>query len=252
MHKYASSTSEARDLVAELEFVWDQIKSNSVSSSSSSPGQNLGLSGSLPHQSTYTSTARGGNLMREGTDGNGLRVLRPISDGDEDEDNHNDEEDEEEEEDDFEEARDIRYPAENIADLTVPQSGGNDSTTHRGYEIRNRKWRKRIESALVKMTAEVAALREQIEAKRLFDTQGYGQRRIGSQMLWLFWAVVRHILIDGAILGALVIWVKRRANRDGKGKIEKAVTLVAEIVEEWIWRMRAGLLKSYAVGRQGS
>lgn len=39
MHKYAITLTEARELVSELEFVWDQIKSNSASSSSSSPGQ---------------------------------------------------------------------------------------------------------------------------------------------------------------------------------------------------------------------
>ena len=34
MHKYASQTDEAKQLVEELEFVWDQIKSNSQHSSS--------------------------------------------------------------------------------------------------------------------------------------------------------------------------------------------------------------------------
>ncbi|KLJ12856.1 hypothetical protein EMPG_12144 [Blastomyces silverae] len=35
MNKYASSTPEARELISELEFVWDQIKANSSSSHSS-------------------------------------------------------------------------------------------------------------------------------------------------------------------------------------------------------------------------
>jgi hypothetical protein len=37
MHKYASPSPDSRELVAELEFVWDQVKSNVPSSSSSSP-----------------------------------------------------------------------------------------------------------------------------------------------------------------------------------------------------------------------
>jgi hypothetical protein len=32
MHEYASQTPEACELVAELEFVWDQIKFNAASS----------------------------------------------------------------------------------------------------------------------------------------------------------------------------------------------------------------------------
>lgn len=46
MHAYASTTSEARELVAELEFVWDQIKSNPASLSSSVSPDHLGLSSS--------------------------------------------------------------------------------------------------------------------------------------------------------------------------------------------------------------
>ncbi|KAI5850542.1 acyl CoA binding protein-domain-containing protein [Morchella snyderi] len=37
MHRYASATPEARGLVAELEFVWDQIRSNQSSQSAVSP-----------------------------------------------------------------------------------------------------------------------------------------------------------------------------------------------------------------------
>ena len=41
MHQYASPSPDSRELVAELEFVWDQVKSNVPSSSSSSPLQTL-------------------------------------------------------------------------------------------------------------------------------------------------------------------------------------------------------------------
>lgn len=46
MHKYASASEEARELVSELEFVWEQIKNNSTTSSSgngSSPQHQLGV-----------------------------------------------------------------------------------------------------------------------------------------------------------------------------------------------------------------
>lgn len=58
MHQYASSTPEGRELVAELEFVWNQVKANSNNTSSeSSPrggggvDDKLGMSyASLVHQ----------------------------------------------------------------------------------------------------------------------------------------------------------------------------------------------------------
>ncbi|KAK3078150.1 hypothetical protein LTS18_008320, partial [Coniosporium uncinatum] len=43
MQTYASPSPDARELVSELEFVWDQIKSNVPSSSSSSPHQTISM-----------------------------------------------------------------------------------------------------------------------------------------------------------------------------------------------------------------
>lgn len=88
MHAYASQTVEARELVAELEFVWDQVKSNISSSSASSPMQSAGVPplpqpqpqpsyGSIgaqlaqfPEYQYMASTARGDSR---------LRVLSPVS-----------------------------------------------------------------------------------------------------------------------------------------------------------------------------
>ena len=188
MHKYATTTTEARELVGELEFVWDQIKSNSASSSSSSPGH-LARSQGQQIPPSYTSIDRPSGTGRadEGGDG-GLRMLRPVSDG-------NEEEDEGQE---FEE------------------------TQYRDLDVRNQKWRKKIEQALVKMVTEVAALRKQIEAKSIVDER----RRNGlwAWMTWLTWVTVRHVIVDLALLGLLVAWARRKRDQ----RVEQGLDLLLQ------------------------
>src|SRR5204862_7363015 len=80
MHRYASTTREGRELISELEFVWDQIKSN-TSSSSSSPVQAMGIPARLQSHANYESIgqrisrADGSGLLRDSR----LRVLSPVS-----------------------------------------------------------------------------------------------------------------------------------------------------------------------------
>ena len=74
MHVYASSTPEARELVAELEFVWDQVKSN-VGSDEDGSGEN-----SPPGDGGYEGADR---PRRRGEQG--MRVLSPGSQPVEDE-----------------------------------------------------------------------------------------------------------------------------------------------------------------------
>jgi hypothetical protein len=69
MHRYASSTPEARELASELEFVWDQIRSNvpSTHSSPASPSlraqqpqqQHLGLLPPTPYNDDPLFTSAG-------------------------------------------------------------------------------------------------------------------------------------------------------------------------------------------------
>lgn len=214
MHRYATTTPEARELVSELEFVWDQIKSNSASSSGSSPGQ---LTSSRQIQQ-LSRTSYGPARQQEDKSG-GLRVLRPVSDGDVEE------EEEEEDADDFEEARAAPF---NDGDATVEITGH----PARDLDARNRKWRKRVEQALVKMTVEVAALREQMEAERIGD----GKRRNGvwAWMRWLVWTSLRHLLVDVALLALLIIWARRK----GDHRAEQGLRLMLLWVKEQVGAVR--------------
>lgn len=209
MHKYATTTPEARELVAELEFVWDQIKSNTASSPSSSPGQ-LARSHQQMMQPSYASLGQSGKGRDEGG-GAGLRVLRPVSDG-------GAEEEEEEEGEEYEEARNVPFDEDEGAVAGASQG--------RDLDVRNRKWRKRVEQALVKMTTEVAALREQLEAKR----SGEGKRRNGTWtwMCWLTWVAVRHLVVDLALMGVVLVWARRKGDR----RVEQGLELLLGYVRE--------------------
>lgn len=212
MHKYATTTTEARELVAELEFVWDQIKSNSASSSSSSPGQ-LGKSRAQVAQSYVSNDRPSGNGRADEGGGEGLRMLRPVSDAEE-----------EDEVEDYEETRGGPFDDEESFMAVTGQP--------RDLDVRNRKWRKKIEQALVKMTTEVAALREQIEAKRIGD----GRRRNGlwAWMTWLVWVSVRHLLVDLALLGLLVAWARRKGDR----RVEQGLDLLLQYLRQRTRKIR--------------
>ena len=260
MHTYASSTPEARALVAELEFVWDQIRINEASSggTGSDLSNNLDKSrlGSGTHERRRErsrdpdgrqgyGSARG-QVIEEQRSGQGrMRVLRPFSEGDDeeaeggsdkdddndDDDNNEDDDDDDHEDDDdddhednFQEAPSSRLPP------TYDSLPIHTPTTGRGpsYEVRNRKWRKRMEGALVRMTAEVAALREQIEARRGIWVGGGKVRGRGAWawLSWLLWAVLKHAVIDAVAVALLIVWGRRKGDR----RLEEAVKGMGERV----------------------
>ena len=144
-----------------------------------------------------------GSGMADDGGGEGFRMLRPVSDGEEEGD----------EDEDVEEIR--RVPFES-----------------RDLDVRNRKWRRKIEHALVKLTTEVAALREQIEAKRIGD----GRRRNGlwALMTWVAWFTVQHLIVDLALLGLLVTWARRKEDR----RVDQGLQLLLRYVQHRIRKAR--------------
>lgn len=201
----------------------------------------------------------GGRLARSGRD-NGddigpgrdsrLRVLSPVSQPDEafvrrkynpDGDEEEDEEDEEEEEEDeeYQEAHDRPYDDnEHITDeehaLRQPReiSGIADSR-----EIYQRKWRRRVEQALTKMTAEVAALREQMETRAINHRR---RSNLWAWFTWIAWVIVRQILWDMAILAAVLIWMRLRGDRRLEQKLKVGWAEVKKrLLRLWIFRPRS-------------
>ncbi|XHG06917.1 hypothetical protein AWENTII_010092 [Aspergillus wentii] len=250
MHRYASQTPEARELVAELEFVWDQIKSNtsSLSSMSSPVHQSVGVP-PLPRQS-YASI--GGRLARPEYEDmiatargdSSLRVLSPVSqpdgicqrrgsgvvnsgDGVEDEVVEEELEDEDDEDEEYEEAQDTLYE-DDEHNHESHISDDDDGALQRGRgrtpagakppgDIDSRRWRRRVEQALTKMTAEVAAVREQMEVRALANRR---RNSLFAWVKWLVWVTLRQIIWDIAMLGVLLIWMRLRGDRRLEQKLK--------------------------------
>ncbi|KAF1844486.1 uncharacterized protein K460DRAFT_335227 [Cucurbitaria berberidis CBS 394.84] len=263
MHKYASPSPDSRELVAELEFVWDQVKSNVPSSSSSSPLQTLSQTGMhMPQnygsqlgQSGRAAMAQGSDIGGKANDGDiddqPLRVKSPMSQSEED----LEEEEAEIEREEFVDAPDSQYNpnAEDVGVQTdlqnlrrqqpipmgtptpaprmrsiVPQpipmpaftsipATKAAATAPQHESAADQKWRKRVEQALVKMTAEVAALREQLEARRLFSHSPHYRLFRG---LWRWaWAAIKHFAVDAFILCIVLLWMRRKKDRRLEGAI---------------------------------
>ncbi|KAF4556741.1 Glucose N-acetyltransferase-like protein 2 [Elsinoe fawcettii] len=177
MHSYASGTEEARELVGELEFVWDQVKNNS-------PGQ----SGSEGSRGGYLGIPTGG---REG-----MRTVEP------------EEEEEEEEREEFVDAPVSQFEGE---------EGEKEERTRKRGTVGDVKWRRRVEGAIVKMTTEVAALRELVESRRYT-----AQRRRGGIVSWILglgWFLVKLVVADVFVLWLVLLYLRRKKDRRLEGAI---------------------------------
>lgn len=222
MHTYASTTPEARELVSELEFVWDQIKNNSNASSSSqgSPLQQHDRSTSYPGLATSSVGAFDGGRGRDAVEGKGkLRLLSPVSQAGE-------EQIEEEEREEFVDApisqfgeQDLDTPGEERSQPAY--DGASDDRPPqlppRRTAVGDVKWRRRIESALVKMTTEVAALREQLESRRYVSQQ---QRH--SLLGWILrsgWFFIKLIMADLVVLWIVILYLRRKKDRRLEGAV---------------------------------
>lgn len=227
MHKYASTTPEARELVEELEFVWDQIKNNSQHSSSehSSPLQTIERRDYMHSGSSGTGGNGAGRSDAAAMDSSqqikGLTLLAPQSEVDEDE----------LAEEEVEEFVDAPVSQIDEADLHhgASESGrdGAESPTDRfrptprqSSSPTDNRWRKRIESSLIKLTTEVAALREQLETRRFLNYQR--KHSWWGWVLRLSWWAVQLFVADGIILWIVILYMRRKKDR----RLENAIRVL--------------------------
>lgn len=227
MHAYASATPEARELVQELEFVWDQVRNNSNPSGSdrSSP---LQIHGSYP--GIASAVAGGEELGSSSGQKEALRVLSPVSQAEEEErdefvdapaySQYEGEEGGEEEEEEEEEGRQTgreeqaRDYADSAAQDRPPLP---ERPLPRRVVSGDNSWRKRIEVALIKTTAEVAALREQLESRSYI-----AQRRRHSLLGWILrlsWFCVRLVVVDVFVLWLVILYLRRKKDRRLEGAV---------------------------------
>ncbi|OIW27472.1 acyl-CoA binding protein [Coniochaeta ligniaria NRRL 30616] len=185
IHRFATTPS-ALELVAELEFVWNQIKGNSSSS---------GGSGSSPVRRFREARPLG---EVEGP----MKVLSPMSEEDRESVLREGEEDGEDEED---------------------GEGGE-------YVKKGDKWSKKMERAIVRLSAEIAALREQITSGREWRLRR--ERSVGAWVGWAFWILVKHLAVDALILALVLIWLRRRKDRRLEDHVRGALRLAREYVRK--------------------
>jgi len=220
MHQYASPSLDSRELVAELEFVWDQVKSNIDSSSYSSQD-------SPPRKSQGRGKEKGRAVEEDKDEDGPLQIRSPMSQS---------EEELEEQGDEFVDAPDSQYNADsepafydsgvqvNLTPVlpepyTSPKSRAliPKPTSPPTEGSADQKWRKRVEQTLIKMTTEITALREQLEARRLFShSRKYTVLRFIFRVVW---GSIKHIAIDFIILGILLLWMRRKKDRRFKDAI---------------------------------
>lgn len=258
MYRYASQTPEARELVAELEFVWNQIRANATSSSSGSssvpsrhgPAPVQGYTQSYEHR--YGSID--GRLHSQQTYGQA-------------EETSHDEEDEDDDEDlAVYRRRESASPSRlrvlsPVSQPTVssPPRDGNDHATSGGdteddddeeeeefVEARSspprRRPRKRdrrlerIEDALTTLKTEIAALREQLTPSPRHERFHHS---VLSWIRYILSFVLGHFLWDLALFGALyiVLRVRKRSWENVRDRLRKVIERVRIWVLEALVRM---------------
>ncbi len=256
MHKYASKSSyvvpfftkiilandthhkhrDARELVSELEYMWDQIKSNDPSSTSSPSHLQQSqepLSAGAPHD--------------EGNQKAPMRTLSPNSE--QDEEDNDDDDDDDEQYDDAQEGDDAEDYVD-LKDKNVDDLIHGVAVFERKQARMRRRWQRRVEDALARLTVEVAALREQGERRKgiSYDTDddddagtptnttnntnnprtGIVRRpswvwltrktRRRARWLWrwmigLVWASLKHLLLDLVVVALVFAWMRRRRDQ---------------------------------------
>ena len=118
------------------------------------------------------------------------------------------------------------------------------------------RWQLRVERALTKMSAEIAALREQLESRNAHVLQnsgswfwpgtgthsgstgsvarrksgevvGAGGGRKWGRVVWqVIWNVCRHLMVDAVVMGIVVWWMGRRGEERRAGEIWRWLTRV--------------------------
>ena len=264
MKKYASGTREGKELVGELEFVWDQIKNNTSNSqtgsgssedSNGNGGTRPGRGGPRPILGGNTSSGmmhsfNTGQPIGPPGSSRPLRVLSPVSRGDggdisgredgEDDSNHNSpiDEDDDDNDDEYDEAPES---PNDDPDNTQRPSRRRRNPPHKDKRLT------RIERALSQLSTELAALREQLSSSHSFHGSSSffsSSRRRGSSsptsllhylwrcVKWLLWTTIRQVMFQIFLLGCVVLWGRWRSDRRIEDWVRQRLKEVRERVRD--------------------
>lgn len=187
MYRYANTT-DAIELVTELEFVWNQIKHNTPSSTDSSP----------------KATAPSNKARRQfqqplsGSEGP-MKILSPMSEQDE-----------------------AELRSQKLVDV--------DDAVEESREQKSSRWQKKVERAVTKLSAEVAALREQITTGR--EWRSKKDRSFHAWFGWILWVMLKHLVVDCVLLAIVLIWMRKRKDRRLEDLVRSTLKLFREYVQK--------------------
>lgn len=84
-----------------------------------------------------------------------------------------------------------------------------------------------MEKALAKMATEVAALREQLEDRRIKQRRAQA-KRVWLWVAWCVWAIARHLVFEAVFWGLVILWMRKRGDK----RAEEALRIVGRFVRE--------------------
>ena len=97
-----------------------------------------------------------------------------------------------------------------------------------GYVKKGDRWSTKVERALVRLSAEIAALREQITTGR--EWQSRRERTFRARIGWFLWIVAKHLAVDLTVLGFILLWMRRRKDR----RLEDQVRAIFRLGREYV------------------
>ncbi|RYP14796.1 hypothetical protein DL765_006097 [Monosporascus sp. GIB2] len=95
------------------------------------------------------------------------------------------------------------------------------------YVKKGDKWSRKVERALVRLSAEIAALREQITTGR--EWRSKKERSISTRVGWVFRLVAKHLAMDLVILCVILLWMRWRKDR----RLEDQVRAILRLGREY-------------------
>lgn len=92
------------------------------------------------------------------------------------------------------------------------------------------RWQRKVERAITNLSAEVAALREQITVGR--EWRSRKERSWPSWLGWVVWTLVKHLLVDCVVLGLVLLWMRKRKDRRLEDLVRATLRLSREYVRK--------------------
>lgn len=90
------------------------------------------------------------------------------------------------------------------------------------------RWQRKFERAMTNLSAEVAALREQITTGR--EWRSRVERSWPAWFARVLWTVLKHVLVDCVVLMIVLLWMRKRKDRRLEDLVRAALRLMREYV----------------------